>query len=169
MNPAKMKENSLKRANEPCPPINTNVTNISLRDQEPMSPTKYDLRVRKKRTESLSSVKKLPKDGRPPYMTRSNSQTAVLMEEIENDDETRESVIEEETLSLSKSVLLNSETEIENFQPSTLTPSETMDLLQPPNCDTMLYHGGLLPLERSLSQVRREDLFKDDPWFMWFI
>ena len=57
-----VKDNKLKRANKPQPCIDTTVVNdvqiVSNQGVEPMSPSKYEFRVRKKRTESISSPKK---------------------------------------------------------------------------------------------------------------
>jgi hypothetical protein len=57
-----VKDNKLKRANKPQTCIDTTVMSdvhtASNQNVEPMSPSKYEFRVRKKRTESISSPKK---------------------------------------------------------------------------------------------------------------
>ena len=54
-----MKENSPEQANTIYPKIDVNVYSSVSHEQEPMSPSKYGLRVRKKRVDSFSPTKRV--------------------------------------------------------------------------------------------------------------
>jgi hypothetical protein len=147
-----MKENSPEQTNTFYPKIDVNVQGSASHEQEPMSPSKYGLRVRKKRADSFSPTKRvLYREIRKVGMTGIGAQ----LEEIDELDthKKRGGDLDEETIQTSKSIqepkvsnrvkarLPDSEIDVDDFQ--------IMESLDQTYSQTHTMRG----MERSASQV----------------